>query len=241
MALITPSPLIGAISGSIGPATLKLTRNGPLLTKRPRRTTNRSQAMHLSDSRFAALTLAWRTLTNDQRRAWSSLAIHLPKANALGIPHPPTGYQTFIAHNTPAYILSLALIPNPPPRPPLPPIHSVPTIWGLYSPPFRWYPSVPSPFFPIYMITSACLPAISVPTDMGWQDVPTDTAPFKRWRFLQSDIVTTSTPEIWYGAAFFAQYGYPQIHQRFAFKSYLWHPTALRSPSFITPGAAMPW
>jgi len=240
MALITPSPLIGAISGSIAGATFKLTRNGPLLTSRPRRTTNRSQAMHLSDSRFAALTRAWHALTTNQRRSWSFHALHLSKTNALGIPHPPSGYQTFIAHNTPPYLLGHDLLVIPPSRPPLPPIHSDPLIWEFSAPPYRWYPDIPSPIFPVHLFIQASLPALSVNGPLTSQQLPTDTAPFKRWRHLSIYYVYSGVPIIQYGNDFNAQYGWPQTYQRFAFRAYIWHPTAPRSPYFITPGAVMP-
>lgn len=247
MATFLPSHLIGAISGSIGAFTFKLTRHGPVISRRPRQSRYRSPRQDLSRARFQNLCLAWRALTTPQRQAWASFAVHLPRTNALGIPHPISGFHHFISHNTPAYMLSLPLIPDPPPLTQLPAIHDPPRTkfdpdwipflyWHRYDPPHIWYPHVESPIDPVYLIVQVCSPQIrKAPPDLVDKGSP-ETWPFNNWQFMQSNSISPGTPAIWYATAYSDIFGTPQEGDRFAFRSTIWHPTALRSPPCITLG-----
>ena len=247
MATFLPSPLFGSISGSLGPLTFKLTRSGPVLSRRPTQPRYRSPKQRKSAARFHNLCLEWHALTPAQRLSWASFATHLPRVNALGIPRSLSGFQHFISHNTPAYTLSLPIISDPPPLTQLPSIREntmfilgvkfTPIVpWHYYTPPHRWYPVVTSPIDPVYLIVQACFPQIKQAPPTLIDNTDPATWPFNNWQFLLSQSVSPGTPEIYYTAAFVALFGSPHIGDRFAFRSYIWHPTALRSAPYISLG-----
>jgi len=247
MAIFKPSPLIGAISGSTGSATFKLTRNGPVLAKRIIPRGRRTQRQLAAQNCFAHIKHAWCDLPTDDKKAWKSFATHLPKTNALSLPYPLTGYQTFIAHNTPTFYLSLPIVQQPPPLTQLPsvgipafkpPITYIQTTlwWGFYSPPHRWYPQITAPLDPVYLIIQSCFPNLPAAGYTMLDPTPPETWPYNNWTFMMAQSVSPGAPAILYANPFAALYGSPKLGDRFAFRSTIWHPDALRSPPYITLG-----
>ena len=118
MAIFLPSPVIGAISGNLGGACFVLSKSGPVIRQRIRRTRQgdaRHAQMRAAVQRFR---IAWRDLSEEQRTSWRQSAISFPFTNRLGVTSTLSGFQLFMKLNLFTYdepnIGILPLIETPP-------------------------------------------------------------------------------------------------------------------------------
>lgn len=232
MAIIKPSHLIGAISGSIGSVTFKNTRNGTVLATRPNKRAAKSEAQIASDARWFNLSLAWKALTPQQRHAWNSFARNLSRSDSLALPRAPSGFQTFMAHNSIPYWKGLSLILVPPPNTQLPPPISPSAgfqVSGFY------YISVviPGPLSPVYLVTEGCRTTRTETIRTGKFNPPYPLWPFNRWRTLQVTSFAYGPQTDNITNAWGTKLGTCVLNEFFACRVSLWHPTALRSPRIV--------
>jgi len=233
MAIFTPSHLIGAISGSIGSVTFKLTRNGPLLTKRPRKTRKHSQALHRSQSRWSTLLAHWQSLDYNERRTWLSLARVLSTTNRLGISRPRHAFRLFIQHATPAFYIPTSLPRTAPKHPPLPQLSAcslsfvLPT-GGVFT------STISGTISPVYLIIEGSR-AIRVPyLDPSQDSKYPPRWYFNSWRLLEIESRATGINAEDIDQPWFSILGYPLHDEPIAVRARIWHPYALESPRTLT-------
>lgn len=99
MAILKPSPLIGAITGTLGAVDFVQGATGLYVRKRPRSTIRRSPAVSLHRERFSTLINHWREMTESQRQAWRQAAALSNFRNRLGVPRRLSGFQLFLKIN----------------------------------------------------------------------------------------------------------------------------------------------
>ena len=99
MAIFTPGPFAGAVSGPVGGTLFSHTRRGGVLSLRPQRRTNRGFAATRIRARMANMLLEWQNLTPNQRQAWQTAALTWPHRNRLGIASRLSGHQLFLHVN----------------------------------------------------------------------------------------------------------------------------------------------
>lgn len=235
MAIIRPSHLIGAISGSIGSATFKQTAHGLVLSRRqpPARSPNARQLN--ARARFRRLTLDWRNLTLTQRTAWTAFARRLTNTDQLGLPRMPSGYQTFIGHNSPALTIGITPVQDPPSDTRLPQPTSTYLIFSTLSIPNVWAVTVWTDY-DVYLILKASISYRFAPQPISFYTAPKELWPFKRWITIHTQIVLPGENLIWITVPFITAFGWPQVAQMFAFKATIWHQTALQSPALTMAG-----
>lgn len=97
MAIIRPSAIVAAISGSVGGVTFVNSRRGLIARHRPAHTASHSASLLERQAVFDTTTRAWRDLTPEQRESWRTLAIDQPTTNRLGLTSPITGFQSYLS------------------------------------------------------------------------------------------------------------------------------------------------
>lgn len=99
MAIFSPGPTVGAISGNVGGTNFANSRNGSIIRQR-RAGGQTPQANQLAAQvNLAAQVDRWRELDDLDRQAWIQYARTTPIPNRLGIERYLTGYQTFMHFN----------------------------------------------------------------------------------------------------------------------------------------------
>jgi len=101
MALIRPSALIGAISGSIDSVTFVYPRGGPIARPRPLKTDPQTELQLNQRACFETTQRAWKQLEDFEQRTWKSAAATKRGINRLGLPRNKTGYNLFMQVNLP--------------------------------------------------------------------------------------------------------------------------------------------
>jgi len=102
MALITYSPAISDMRGSVGASTFTRSRAGNIIRTKIKPCEQQSNAHTQARAYLSILTDAWaNTLTDAQRIAWNDLANQTTLVNALGRTHQPTGRDLFLRVNIP--------------------------------------------------------------------------------------------------------------------------------------------
>ena len=99
MAIIRPSSIVGAISGSIGGTNFATGKNGPYVRSRVSRTKSLTPKQSFVRVRFQFLRHEWQGLTDAQRTAWRMAAANRPHINRLGLTSHLSGHALFIQHN----------------------------------------------------------------------------------------------------------------------------------------------
>lgn len=99
MAIIRPSPIVGAISGSLGGQTFVNSKTGLIARIRTHHRPNQAANLLAQHTRFATVSRRWRTITTQDREAWKALARQSPQTNRLGVTSPRTGYGLYLAVN----------------------------------------------------------------------------------------------------------------------------------------------
>jgi len=100
MALITPGPMAGQISGRLGSAVFSHNRGGPYVRNGTIPTLVTSQAAINAKGRLSAQSQAWDNLTAAQRLAWQEWALANPVTNRLGSQVTIGGNAAFVGINT---------------------------------------------------------------------------------------------------------------------------------------------
>lgn len=99
MAIFTPGPFAGAVSGPVGGTLFAHTRKGGVISLRPRRRTNRTNDADRIRARMANMLLEWQQLSANQRTAWDTAALTWPHRNRLGVVSRVSGHQLFLHVN----------------------------------------------------------------------------------------------------------------------------------------------
>jgi len=129
MALITPGPLAGQISGRIGSAVFSHNRGGPYVRNGTIPTLVTSEAAINAKGRLSAQSQAWDNLTIAQRLAWLEWARSNPVTNRLGSQVTIAGNAAFVGINTRLALAGDTLLTDPPiADPPLALVSLTPTL-----------------------------------------------------------------------------------------------------------------
>lgn len=114
MAIYRPGPAVATISGALGGAVYRAGRGSPTITTRSPRV-RQDDPLHLSQrARWAKISHLWRSLTDDQRTQWRTMAANLPATNRLGVARTLSGWQIFHRYNSPLALASKPLVTTPP-------------------------------------------------------------------------------------------------------------------------------
>lgn len=108
------SALVTAASGSIGGLTASHNRGGQYLRARTIPTNPGSAAQVALRAIFGGLSIAWQTLTDLQREAWTTYAIAVPVTDPLGDSMFLTGHQMYVRCNTQRVQAGLARVDDGP-------------------------------------------------------------------------------------------------------------------------------
>lgn len=104
MAILRPSSLIGAISGTLGSIDYVQGATGLYVRKRPRSTIRHSPILATRRNHFLRIVRHWREMTESQRQAWRSAAALSNFKNRLGTPRKLSGFQLFLQINLSPFI-----------------------------------------------------------------------------------------------------------------------------------------
>lgn len=99
MALIKPSPIISAISGSLSGLVFKHTRSGTVASKIPSRCNMKSPWQLKSRAVYTKALAAWHSLDSSTRTAWSTAARNYNRSTRLGGTAPASPWSLFFEAN----------------------------------------------------------------------------------------------------------------------------------------------
>lgn len=108
------STVIASASGSIGGTTYSRNRGGMYMRTRAVPTNPNSDAQQANRAAFAAMAIAWQSLTSTQRAAWKTYADNVSVVNTLGDPIFLTGQQMFVRCNSMRVYWGLAVVEDGP-------------------------------------------------------------------------------------------------------------------------------
>ena len=94
-----PSPLIGRLSKSAGSITAAYNKFGSYLRNRVTPTNPNTSFQTSVRGNFATLSATWRSLSDAQREAWTTLGTSMERQDSLGQTYSLTGLQAFISLN----------------------------------------------------------------------------------------------------------------------------------------------
>ncbi len=103
MAKITPGPLIGAISGSIGGATYSKNRYGLYIRNRSIPVNPGTTYQLEQRATISSMSKSWGLLTDAGRQAWKTWCQNNPVMDVLGNAQVLTGHAAFVRLNTRLY------------------------------------------------------------------------------------------------------------------------------------------
>ncbi len=197
MAIFTPGPLIGAISGNLGGMNIANTRHGLVARKLPSRTDKKTEAQLRHRARWSKLTRTWNELTPAIRKEWRSGAKLMTYTNRLGITRPMSGFQFFLHHCGPFVNHDIYLTTRA---------------------------AGPLPTFLCFNLTfTVTLPdTYEVDWELGWQDMyafihsarPYTTKPsthVHHWKFAHLDTLPFPRPPVNIKDDFIALWGVPRV------------------------------
>jgi len=96
MAIFRHSPLIGAISGSIGGVTFVHTSKSPVARHRPVKTRKHPSTEQISEWKMQNLVRTWNIMTPELRHLWNDTATRWASKNRLAQSRFLSGYQLFL-------------------------------------------------------------------------------------------------------------------------------------------------
>lgn len=114
MALITPGPIIGSISGTLSGTVFAYTKSGIIARRAPISTTSTSIPATNTRAALDLLHKQWTRLTEHQRRAWNSTASQYQYPSRLGTTTYLTGYTLYTRVNLPWILTAGITHPTPP-------------------------------------------------------------------------------------------------------------------------------
>lgn len=97
MAKVTPGPLVGAISGSVGGATFSRNRYGPYIRRRAVVTTVTSPEAMAAKARMSGVSQAWQGLDPADKDSWREWARTNPVVGSLGNSQQLTGHAAYVS------------------------------------------------------------------------------------------------------------------------------------------------
>lgn len=100
MAIFTPGPMAGAISGSIGGTTFSHNKGGPYIRRRGIPTTTPTQAQLDTRSRLIQVSRSFQSLNAENKLAWFTYAVNTPITNRLGNQIMMSAHQAYVAINS---------------------------------------------------------------------------------------------------------------------------------------------
>ena len=103
MAIARSSPIIGAISGTLGSSTFRQTRYGLVIARHGRRVDSQTPPQQFRRAMMAALHLTWTGLSVQDRATWTNVAQNVTFPNRLGIPHRISPWCLFVHCNATVY------------------------------------------------------------------------------------------------------------------------------------------
>lgn len=100
MAKFSPGPAVSAVSGSIGGVTFSHNKGGAYMRTRAIPTNPSTPAQLARRAALAAMSIAWRVLSDAQRDSWDNYGRQNPVTDALGASILLSGHQTFVGLNS---------------------------------------------------------------------------------------------------------------------------------------------
>ena len=107
-------------SGSIGPETYLVGKNGQVVRNRVKPRNNKTTAQVAQRSILASVSARWRTLTDDARKAWGTAAAMVRSKERLGMWGNLSGQQLFCKINATLTTFGQAQVDMPPAEPTFP-------------------------------------------------------------------------------------------------------------------------
>lgn len=114
MALITPGPMVGQISGRLASVVFSHNRGGPYARNGTIPTLVTSEAAINAKARLAAQSQGWDNLTGTQRLAWTEWARSNPVTNRLGSQVTIGGNAAYVGINTRLALAGDTILSDPP-------------------------------------------------------------------------------------------------------------------------------
>jgi len=114
MALVTPGPMVGQVSGRIGSVVFSHNRGGPYCRNGTIPTLVTSEAAINAKGRLAAQSQAWDNLTPTERLAWLEFARSNPVTNRVGSQVTIGGNAAFVGINSRLAYTGDTLLTDPP-------------------------------------------------------------------------------------------------------------------------------
>lgn len=99
MAIMSPGPLAGAISGDVGGICFSNPAGSMVVRKKRRQNSLSSRTNSLNQSNMMIITNGWRSLSEENKKTWRNEAQNLTFSNRLGISRQLSGYQYFMKYN----------------------------------------------------------------------------------------------------------------------------------------------
>lgn len=106
MALVTPSPIIGAISGKIGSSVFAHSSAGQTIRSTPRVIKHHSSQSLALKAALARTHNTWHSVTESEYLSWRSYAENHTRTNALGTRQPITAHQMFLRQSILSQLLA---------------------------------------------------------------------------------------------------------------------------------------
>ena len=135
MALITPGPLVGAISGRVGGLVFRAHGAQSSVRIAPRQRVHSGEYAGYVEGNLSYLLHQWNELTESQRRGWRRAALSIPRVNRLGVSSPISGRSLFIKFHLEGKLAIYGVTTYPPPLGETPPPLSLTAIFnsGTYT------------------------------------------------------------------------------------------------------------
>lgn len=99
MAIITPGPIIGAISGELAGTVFAYTNAGIVAKRTPVKTRSHSEESLRVQAALATIHAYWTSLSDSQHQAWNTAAALASSPNRLGTQRYMSGYNLFCTNN----------------------------------------------------------------------------------------------------------------------------------------------
>lgn len=125
MAIFTPGPAVGAISGSVGGSVFSHNKGGPYIRNRTIPTKATSEYAMTTKAEMTQVSQAWQSETAATQVAWREWAKTNPITNALGQSRTVSGHVAYIKLNATLLACNLNVIVLPPVLPAPAPLTSL--------------------------------------------------------------------------------------------------------------------
>ena len=112
----TPGPLVGEASGKAGCLVASHNRFGAYFRTRVIPINAKTSTQVNARNNLSSIAKSWKSLTSDQKAAWSSAALSVVLYDRLGRAYTPTGFQFYCSCNRNVYVYdpTSAIVTTPP-------------------------------------------------------------------------------------------------------------------------------